>query len=323
MEVVVFGAGSLGSLVGGLLARAHEVTLVGRAPHVERIRSDGLEIAGEIEATIRPDAATDPPSSADLAVVTVKAYDTETAANALADGDFAAALSLQNGLGNEAVLADHLDCPVLAGTCTYGARLDGPGRVECTGVGEVVLGPRDGGHSEVADAVGDAFSDARLDATVAANMPLRLWEKLAVNAAINATTALARVPNGTLAEGAGERGGENPVAGVARAAAVETAAVARANGVDLADEQAVAATERVVDATAANRSSMLQDVERGRRTEVDAINGAVVERATAGRSTAGAPATVNTPIDPPSVETPINETLAALVRAWEAQRDLR
>lgn len=293
MEIVVFGAGSLGSLIGGLLARTHDVTLVGREPHVSTIREQGLRVTGEVEATVHPDAQTEPPAGADLAVVTVKAFDTADAARALSDCALDACLSLQNGLC-EATLAEHLGAPALAGTCTYGARRREPGVVACTGVGTVVLGPREGGQSDTADRMGEVFDAAGIETVTATDMPRRLWEKLAVNAGINAVTALARVENGTLLDG--------PAESVAHAAARETAQVAREKGVELADETAVAAVERVAAATAANRSSMLQDVTAGRRTEVDAIVGVVADAA-------------------PS--TPVNETTAALLRTWEAERDLR
>ncbi|WP_435196891.1 ketopantoate reductase family protein [Natronomonas sp. EA1] len=287
MEIVVFGAGSLGTLLGGLLARAHDVTLVGRDPHMRTTRERGLRVSGELAFDVAPDARTSPPESADLAVVTVKAFDTPQAGEALADCTLDACLSLQNGLGNEETLAEHLDCPVLAGTCTYGAVLEEPGHVACTGVGEVVLGARDGGRSAVADEVGDAFSAAEIVTNVSVTMPRRLWEKLAVNAGINATTALARVANGALLDG--------PAGVPAREAARETARVARAHGVSLSDADAVAAVERVAAATAKNTSSMLQDVLEGRNTEVEAINGYVVREATE-------------PV-------PVNETLASLLRA--------
>jgi 2-dehydropantoate 2-reductase len=296
MEFVVFGAGSLGSLIGGLLARVHDVTLVGRRPHVERVREDGLRIEGRVTATVRPDART-APVDADCALVTVKAFDTPAAAGALAGHDYDCVLSLQNGVGNEERLAERLEPPVLAGTCTYGARLRGPGRVECTGAGEVALGAREGGPSTLARRVGRAFDAADVAAVVAEDMPRRLWEKLAVNAAVNAPTALARVENGALEWDPGRE--------VAASAAREAARVApRETGID--PEGAVAAAERVVATTADNRSSMLQDVERGRRTEVDYLNGAVVD--------AG---------DERGVATPVNATLAGLVRAWERGRDLR
>jgi len=100
--------------------------------------------------------------------------------------------------------------------------------------------------------------------------------------------------------------GDGPAADAAIRAACETAAVARAEGVDLSNADAIAALERVIDDTAANRSSMLQDVDAGRRTEIDAINGAVVDRAGAD-----------------DLAAPTNRTLAELVRAWEADRGLR
>lgn len=296
MDILVFGAGSLGSLLGGLLAREHAVTLVGREPHVSAVAADGLVVDGAHEFVVRPDAVTAVPEgcSVDLAIVTVKAGDTDAAAAALADCDLDAALSLQNGIGNEETLADRLACPVLAGTCTYGAMTPEPGRVTCTGVGEVALGARTGGESSLAREVGDAFAVGGIETTVATDMPRRLWEKLAVNAAINATTALSRVENGALLDG--------PGAAVAADAAREAARAAQRAGVDLPEATAVAAVERVAEATASNTSSMHQDVLAGRATEIDAINGAVVAHAE---------------------RAPVNRTLTSLVRAWEADRGLR
>lgn len=298
MDVIVFGAGSLGSLIGGLLAREHAVTLVGRNPHVEWIREHGLRIEGHLDTTVHPDARLTPPHSADLAIVTVKAFDTPAASTALAECELDAVLSLQNGMGNEAQLASALDAPVLAGTCTYGAIQDEPGVVEYTGEGTVVLGAREGGPSAVADTVGTAFADADIEVTIAEDMPGRLWEKLAVNAGINATTALARVDNGELESGDAHV--------VATDAAREVATLARTAGIDLDDDAAATALEDVAKATAENTSSMRQDVLSGSRTEVDAINGFVADRAL----TAG-------------VETPINRTMAQLLHAWEAARGLR
>ncbi|NHN60658.1 MULTISPECIES: ketopantoate reductase family protein [Halorussus] len=309
MDVVVFGAGSLGSLVGGLLAREHAVTLVGRDPHVGTVRESGLRVGGEYDFTVRPDATTDGTGlAADLAVVTVKAFDTDAAARTLSTGAFDAALSLQNGMGNEEALAERLDCPILAGTATYGAVLREPGLVECTGRGEVVLGPREGGASEAADRVGRAFSTAGIQTTVADDMPRRLWEKLAVNAGINATTALARVENGALLDG--------PAREVAAEAARETAGVARAEGVELGGDEAVRAAELVAEATAANESSMRRDVAAGRRTEVEAINGYVVARADA-NAAAGTRDADDGPAGDRDVPVPVNRTLRNLLRAWE------
>jgi 2-dehydropantoate 2-reductase len=292
MDICVFGAGSLGSLVGGLLAGDHDVQLVGREPHVRAVREDGLELTGALDRRVHPTVSTDPPAASDLVVVTVKSFDTEAAARALGGVDADAVLSLQNGMGNEELLAAHLTAPVLAGTCTYGARLTAPGVVECTGVGEVTLGPWGGGMSAAADRAGEALA-AGMTTTVVADMPRRLWEKLAVNAGINAVTALARVPNGDIVDG--------PAGDVARNAARETVQVAASAGVDIPD--APERTVAVAEATAPNTSSMHQDVLAEGRTEIDAINGYVVEQA-----------------DGP---VPVNETLTGLVRAWERRRGHR
>lgn len=296
MDICVFGAGSLGTLIGGILAREHSVTLVGRDPHVSAIERDGLRISGAIKETTHPAAVTSPPATADLTVVTVKSFDTTEAADVLSECALNGALSLQNGMGNEETLTENLGCPVLAGTCTYGARRGDPGTVECTGIGDIVIGPREGGKSAYADRVTEAFTDAGLVAECSTEMPRKLWAKLAVNAGINATTALARIPNGALLDG--------PAASVAVEAARETARVARQQAIDLTDDQAVKQTRAVADATATNTSSMQQDALGESRTEIDAINGYVVDMAS-------------------DSSVPTNEILTALVRAWEHERGLR
>ncbi|WP_263021133.1 ketopantoate reductase family protein [Natronobiforma cellulositropha] len=303
MEIVVFGAGSLGSLVGGLLAREprHEVTLVGREDHAAAVEDAGLRLEGALEAHVFPAARTDATGlETDLALVTVKAADTPEAARTLATGRYGAVCTLQNGMGTASTLAEALEpeTPVLAGTATYGARLRSPGVVECTGLGEVVVGAREGGPSPVATRVGEALASGGLETAVADDMPRRRWEKLAVNAGINAVTALARLENGTVLE--------PPAAAVSRAATREAARVARAEGVSLSNREALAALERVATATAGNTSSMHQDVLAGRRTEIDAINGTVCERA-----------------DEYGLEVPTNRLLTALVRAWESERGAR
>jgi 2-dehydropantoate 2-reductase len=296
MEILVYGAGSLGSLLGGVLSRAHDVTLVGRNPHVAAVRDSGLRITGVETADAHPSATTDGRGrEADLALVTVKAYDTESAATALAAADVDVVCSLQNGMGNEAVLASHLDARVLAGTTTVGARLVAPGHVEWLGRGSVTIGPWHAGDGRgAATRAASAFRAAEIDAEVTTDARRLLWEKLAVNAAINPVTALARVENGRLAP-------PGDLADLAERAGTEAARVARAHGVALSTDATVEAIEAVVASTAPNHSSMYQDVAAGRRTEVDAINGHVVDRAAA----------VEEPV-------PVNRTLAALVRGWEA-----
>lgn len=307
MKALVVGAGSLGSLIGGLLARQHEVVLVGREAHVAAIERDGLSLEGVFDERVEPRATTDPVAdgldAADLALVTTKADDTPDAATLLKDCRVDAVCSLQNGLGNEATLAAALDVPVLAGAATYGADRERAGAVTCTGIGEIVLGPRIDAPSpaedlERAEEVAEAVGTAGVDAAADPEMPTRCWEKLAINAGINPVTALADVDNGALAEGL--------LGNVARAAARETATVAREEGIALDPGAAASALQDVVTDTAANRSSMRQDVAAGRRTEIDAINGAVLERAREH-----------------GIDVPVNRRLTALVRGWERGNGLR
>ena len=309
MRIVIFGAGSLGSLLGALLDGVHEVVLVGRDPHVSAVRDSGLRVTGVDSFAASPAATTEGTGlDADLAVVTVKAYDTAAAAHDLATSDIGAAVSLQNGLGNEETLAAGLECPVVAGTTTHGAMLSEPGVVEWTGRGEVAVGNwgRDGGDrtpqgddtDDPASRVAAAFRAASIDATVDPDIRHRLWTKLAVNAAINPVTALTRVRNGRVFEG--------PTAAYAERAARETAAVARAEGIELDAGAVVEEARAVARRTADNRSSMFQDLAAGRRTEIDAISGAVSDRG-----------------DDHRIDTPVNGLLAALLRGWEAGEGLR
>lgn len=270
MKLLIFGAGAMGSLIGGLLARRHEVTLVGRGPHVEAIRREGLRIRGRTELHVRPHAVedvseADPP---DVVIVTVKSYDTAEAARALrrfrTRGAF---LSLQNGLGNLDLLAEG-SVRVLGGVTYHGVTFVGPGEVLHAGTGDTVLGPFRGATLEEAGVIAAAFREVGLATQVTGDVRTVVWTKAVVNACFNPLTGLLRVRSGVI-------GRSPPLMECAETIVAEAVAVAAAEGVSL---DASALLERVADvsaATAENRSSMLQDLEKGRRTEIDAINGAI------------------------------------------------
>lgn len=290
-QVQIFGAGSLGTLVGALLSRAGVDThLVGRERVVRAFGGDeGVHVEGIEGFVARPSLSTEP-RRADVTLVTVKSYDTEEEAHQLAPtvAEDDTVVSLQNGMGNEEVLDEALEATVLGGTATYGANLRlEEAYVEYTGRGEVVVGDYRGGVSREAERVAETLEP--LNARATDTMDAALWEKLSVNTAINPVTALTRLTNGDAAESASE---------VMREAARETGKVARENGVLV--ENAPDRALEVARTTAENESSTLQDVRAGRRTEIDALNGYVVEKAE------------ETP-------TPTNRTLAALVRATESR----
>ncbi len=296
MDIVVFGAGAVGSLIGGLLAREHAVTLVGRDPHMKAVAADGLHVTGAITDRTYPEATTDGQDrQAQLAIVTVKAYDTDTAAQTLATGKYDAVLSLQNGLGNEETLAAALpaDTTVLAGTTTYGASVTGPGVVQASGLGTVTLGHPTGAQSPIAETAGHAFRTAGITTTVTPEMPRVLWKKLAINVGVNPVTAVLDCQNGALESG--------PERQTATRATRETARVARAHGIELSEETAITALRETITTTADNVSSMCQDLRAGERTEIDAIAGTVIDNA-----------------ETAAVPVPTVRTLAELVRARTA-----
>ncbi len=213
--------------------------------------------------------ATDDPHEcrgAKYALVLVKSWQTERAARQLAiclakDG---LAITLQNGLGNREVLVKKLGAARVAlGTTTTGATLLGPGLVQAGGEGVVSIES----HPAMRP-VQDALKSAGFAVDVVNDAGSLIWGKLIINAAINPLTALLRVSNGELLE--------RPTArALMRALAEETAAVASAEKVKLTSGDPGALAEAVARRTAANHSSMLQDIQRGAPTEIEAICGAV------------------------------------------------
>ncbi len=308
-KVAVLGAGAVGCFYGGMLARAGvPVTLIGRAAHVEAIRRDGLVIEwADRRETIRVDASTDVAvvQDADLVLVCVKSPDTGAAARSLAPHLAADAVvaSLQNGVDNAERLRAVLTQPVLAAVVYVGAYMDGPGVVRHTGRGDLVLGAsradatRPGIASRLA-AVAALFEAAGIACPRSDDIDAALWTKLVINCAFNAVSALGRARYGRMAQEPGIRA---LMEGTVR----ESVAVARAAGVALDERKLVDAVWGVADALAQQYSSTAQDILRGKRTEIDALNGFVAERGAA-----------------LGVDTPINRTLHALVRLREAGDDL-
>ncbi len=271
MRVVVMGAGAIGSLFGGRLADQHEVTLVGRKPHVDAIQDHGLQLTGHTERTLPVDATTDPreAGAADAVLLTVKAYDTQQAiqdAGPLLD-EHTYVVSLQNGLGNLETLAQHVPTErVMGATTSHGCLRRGPGHVEHTGLGDTALGPMEPPDLPAHHELAQALTEAGLETTVVARIQPRLWAKAAINAAINPLTAITGLPNGALLD-------LDALRSLLEETAQETEHVAAALGIDVEEGAWVQDAITVAKRTAKNRSSMLQDVERGRQTEIDAING--------------------------------------------------
>lgn len=273
MRVLVFGCGALGSLFAGLLSRRHDVVLVARRAHVEAVRRDGLRITGRTEEVARPRAVerVEGETPPDVVLVTVKAYDTGEAMAALRPfWETSAFLSLQNGLGNEDLLAERAK-RVLGGVTSQGVTFVKPGEVFHAGVGETAIGPYREAARGDAPGVVEAFQACDIPCRQAEDIHAELWVKAIVNASINPLTALLRVPNGAVARSATLRA-------IVEEVVEEGVRAAAAHEVLLGKGEVLGRVWATAEATAENRSSMLQDLEAGRRTEIAAINGALVER---------------------------------------------
>ncbi len=306
MHIVVVGAGAMGGLFGARLAAAgHDVLLYDTwQEHVAAIEERGLLIEGLDGTPIRYQVrATDKPPhtlrGAELILVQVKSYDTyktlaplETRIN-----PESLILSLQNGLGNleqmQKALPNH--SRFLVGTTAQGAAVVAPGRIRYAGPGPTTIG--DATHDRAPrlnlKPLREAFQDAGFPTEISENILPSIWLKLAANVSINPLTALTGIRNGQLLD-------DPDLLQLADAAVAETVAVMQATGTDVGDRDFAQFARQVMRDTGPARSSMLQDIQNGKRTEIEAINGAVVRLG-----------------DELGVPTPVNRWLTALVRNRE------
>ncbi len=301
MKIAIIGAGAMGSLFGALLAEADsDVWLCDiRTEQVRAINENGLsvEACGKTR-TVRVKATDDPDriGSADFIIVFVKSMHTRAAAETAQRvvSSRGAVLTLQNGIGNAETIADSVGPErTLAGTTAHGATLIGPGKIRHAGKGPTIVGPWAGCDPAKAGDLALLLTRGGIEAETTADVRSALWAKLLVNVGINAITALTGIQNGQILDLETTRS-------LSGAAVKEAAAVARAQGIFVADDAAEHVLS-VAAATGANRSSMGQDVDHRRQTEIGAINGAVVaEGARLG------------------IETPVNRTLAALIETLQA-----
>jgi 2-dehydropantoate 2-reductase len=279
-RIVVVGAGAIGSLFGALLQRAgNEVTLVGRPEHVAAIDRDGLKVEGRTTGTFTIQAVSELPPGfeTDLCLLTVKTYDLGSAASVFGRTvkKPIPVVALENGLGVEATVEGALGPAgwtdpgqwIVRGINSVPATFVRPGTVRHAGEGEVLLADYRSGHH--ADGVAETFRAAGIPVRVDQDREREVWRKVLVNAAINPVTADHGIPNGRLLL--------DPYRGQALQLLDEALSVAQAEGVRFTDTDAQKELWRVVRATSDNRSSMLQDLDRGRRTEIDAISGAILE----------------------------------------------
>jgi len=300
MKTVMMGAGAMGSLFGGLLTLAgEEVWLVGnRKEQIDRICSAGLTFEEEGELQIIPMNATLDVTSvgkADLVIFFVKTYDIEVAVSdaLVLEKEDTIFLTLQNGLGNEEVICQKIDRKkVMLGVTGHGATLLGPGHIRHAGWGKTFIGELDHRITDRAARMTQMLCDARIETEVSSNIHDHVWGKLLVNVGINALTALTGFKNGQLLD-------YPESARLMEKLVFEAAEVARRKGVHL-EEDPIQKVRKAIEATKENRSSMGQDFDHRQKTEIDAINGAVVREA-----------------QPLGIPVPFNQAVTDLVKAIE------
>ncbi len=303
MRIAVIGAGAMGSVYGGRLALAgFEVGLCDlNAQHIAAIRAGGLRLGGlPGEHVLRLPATTEPAELAprDLAIVFTDANATAAAAESAASllAPEGCALTLQNGIGNVEALAARLGPDrVVAGVTMNSAFMPGPGEARHTNAGATWIGevaPRDGRRLA---ALREMLGKAGFETRIATDVMAQIWNKFVLNCAINPLSAVT-----------GLRAGEiyrNPATRRLLDRVIDEAlAVVAAKGIRLPDPD-IRRTILEHCRLRYNRPSMLQHVEQGRRTEIDALNAALVREA----------ASLGVPV-------PVNETLAQIVKGLEQSR---
>ena len=295
MRIYVLGAGSIGSLFGALLARAgHDVLLIGREEQVRAINERGLRVVGTEEFEVQARATTYAPDEPpELLLLTTKSYSTKTALECARRciGENTWILSVQNGLGNEE-LALKLTPNVIGGVTTNGAMLVEWGVVKWTGKGITVIGKYPTGRAEFVEEVARVFNEAGLETKVTENAIGWKWVKAIVNSVINGLGTVLEVKNGVLRN-------IPELEGISIEIAREGCLVAEQLGIEF-EVHPLELLWDTIERTKDNYNSTLQDIMRGRKTEVDYIHGKIVEYAHS-----------------VGLEAPRNELLWALIKAKE------
>ena len=305
-KVAVLGAGAMGSLFGSQLAEGGlDVTLIDIwREHVDAINGGGLRVVGHRgEHRVKVTATTDPAScgAADVVLVQCKAASTPAAVrNALDAGlfhDDSVAISFQNGLGNEEMIAEVIGAErVLGGVTAQGASIEGPGCIHSYADLPSQIGQMEGEVSERATAIASVFSEHGLETTPSRHIRHDIWKKLMVNVGVS---AMSGITNRTI-------GAAIAIPWLRRmcyGAVAEAVPVAQADGVPMSHEESREVLDLVTGpgGTGGNKSSLCVDILNRRPTEIDVINGAVVARG-----------------ERYGIETPINATLVALVKGIES-----
>jgi 2-dehydropantoate 2-reductase len=314
MKIVIVGPGAMGCLFAAFLSKS--LTCSGRqdnedvwildkkSERAQQINQRGIiveGISGNWQAKVKTTADAQEIDKADLVIISVKSYDTKEAILSAKSivGKNTNVLTLQNGIGNIEIIAEVVgNDKVMGGVTNQGATLLAEGHIRHAGKGETVIGRIDGKIPVEMRSIREIFNKAGLETRISRDIKGLLWSKLIINVGINALTAITRLNNGRLIEFEGTRK-------ILRGAVTEAIRIAKRKRIKLIYDDPLAKVEAVCEATATNVSSMLQDVLRKKRTEIDFINGVIVRQ---GQEL--------------GIPVPVNSILMDLVKTIEASYNL-
>lgn len=311
MRIAIVGAGAVGGYFGARLARAgQDVAVVARGAHLEAIRRDGLQVKspalGDVVARVAASADPRDIGPVDLVVFAVKTYDNPSALPLLAPlvGPDTAVLTLQNGIDSAGDVAAAVgEARVLGGTTYVATAVTAPGVITQTGTHRSIIfgeafGERQAVSPRVA-AIADVMRPADIQVTAVPDARVPIWDKFVYLAPFAGFTGGARLPIGPIWQ-------RPHVREMFYAAAREVAAIAAAEGVTISADRFETLAAYMDGIPPTTRSSLLIDLEAGKRIEVEALHGAALRRATAR-----------------GIPTPVLATLYAVLTAWEAGPPVR
>ena len=277
MKIVIVGPGAMGCLFAAFLSKSkEEIWLLDKnKENAAKINENGISlegVSGAWQAKPRTTVETSDIGKADLILICVKSFHTKQAVEQIKPllGENTKILTLQNGIGNIEIIAELVgENRVIGGVTSEGATLIDIGSIRHAGRGETIIGTIDGKTPVEMRSIRELFNKVGFQTKMSRDIKCLVWSKLIVNVGINALTAITRLPNGKLPEFEGTKR-------ILRDAVTEAVRVAKRKRIKLYFDDPLAKVEAVCEGTAANLSSMLQDILRKKRTEIDYINGVIV-----------------------------------------------
>jgi len=306
MKIVVVGAGAMGCLFAAFLSKSkEEVWLLDRNKEsAAKLNETGISlegVSGIWQAKVKTTANVQEIAKADLILLFVKSFHTKQVAEQIKPflGANTKVLTLQNGLGNIEIMSETIgEERIIGGVTNEGATLIDKGLIRHAGRGETIIGTIDGKTPVEMRAIREIFNKVGFETKMTRDIKSLIWSKLIINVGINALTAITRLPNGKLTEFEGTKR-------ILRDAVTEATRIAKRKRIKLIFDDPLAKVEAVCEETSSNLSSMLQDILRKKRTEIDSINGVIVRL---GQEL--------------GISVPTNKLLVDLIKTIEASYDL-